>query len=209
MILALPRPMLVPTSFTEALEAEHSVAFVLDRGLKVHHVNSAWTRAAAESGYEMTSGLALIGTPYLDCVVGPLRDVLAGRFEQALAKRAGPSGLLIETECNTPDTARRLTTHVIPMTSPKPREPYRGLLLIHTIEPLGPLAERYPFASEPIEEWRNGQGLLLQCSGCRRCRDARNGSWKMNAAVVATRPPRISHSMCPTCIGAYYPELAT
>src|SRR3954468_23652689 len=58
------------------------------------------------------------------------------------------------------------------------------------------------------ERYRNGQGLILMCCGCRRTRRRAPGeeSWEWVPNFIERMPSRVSHGICPACRKHYYTE---
>ena len=58
-----------------------------------------------------------------------------------------------------------------------------------------------------LDRVRQLEGLLPICSGCRQIRDDQ-GSWRaLEHYLVARGAARFTHSICPTCVQALYPDL--
>src|SRR2546430_2408827 len=105
----------ISPSLLSALADEASVCFVLDDALRIRYANPAWRAwGDRDGGVEPRDPQVLVGRPYLDFVVGPLRGFLEGKLRAALRLRHGLRGLLLCSECNSPTHFRALTTHVVP-----------------------------------------------------------------------------------------------
>ncbi len=198
--------MVTAPPLIRAIDAEPAVAFVLDRSLAIVHVNPAWTDVAARDGVQVLEPPALIGRHYLDFVVGPVRRYLEEKFHQALLPSTGSRGLTLTSECNTPTLVRKLTTHVLPIRSSEQEDSTQRLILIQSLRVVGPLAERREMTEENPDLWRDRNGILLQCSCCRRAQDRRSGVWRTNSALITRGADRTSHGLCELCLEAYYPD---
>jgi hypothetical protein len=49
-----------------------------------------------------------------------------------------------------------------------------------------------------------GEGLIQQCSNCRRVRAVEGEVWDWVPAWVERPDPRISHGLCDVCVGFYW-----
>jgi hypothetical protein len=84
-----------------------------------------------------------------------------------------------------------------------------GFLVVNSL-----LIERAhdPLAAVPAqreEDYRDENGLLCQCSHCRRYRCMRVAErWDWIPAWVRRQPARTSHGLCRVCFDYYYPKHA-
>jgi GAF domain-containing protein len=61
---------------------------------------------------------------------------------------------------------------------------------------------------DALERVRKLEGLLPICSGCRQIRDE-NGAWRqLDHFLAATGKARFTHSICPVCVKALYPDFS-
>lgn len=188
--------MLVSEELAALLDAEEEVALVLDRQGVVRHLNAAWCAHAASAKCVLPRAQVL-STPYHQCVTGPLREVVEGCLAQAFADQS-KQGVFLYGECNTPEQRRALTTHFSRLESESGEQ---GLVLRHTLHPLGPLEED---AGEPLGSLRDALGWLLVCGCCRRARVPGSDRWLQRRALLERSFAQVSHGLCPLCAELYY-----
>ncbi len=180
----------------------------LDADGIIRYVNPAWSRHADEANAPESCRLeAVLHRRYLDFVVGALRPSLEVAIANLL-RGGGPSRpeMFIHSECNTPQWFRRLTTHLTQIGPAAGTASAQGLLLRHFLRVEGPLERRYELTDSPAEELQDANGVLTQCSCCRRVKVPGTEQWKMSLALFEPSPRMTSHGLCRSCLEAYYPE---
>lgn len=192
------------------LDADPNVCVALDADGFIQYVNPAWTRHADEANASPSCRLeAVLHRRYVDFVVGPLRPSLEAAIANVMRGGNGaPSRpeTFIHSECNTPQWLRHLTTHLTRIGPAEGTASAPGLLLRHFLRIEGPLERQYELTDAPAERFQDANGLLLQCSCCRRAKVPGTEQWKMSLALFEPSPLRISHGLCGSCLEAYYPE---
>ncbi|HET6436982.1 MAG TPA: hypothetical protein VFG59_02885 [Anaeromyxobacter sp.] len=182
------------TAAIHELAGRADAAVLLDLEGTILFANEAWDRfARTGAGF----GEAVVGAKLLDGVPGDLlRSVLRQLLERAAHKGGGPPATMT-SECNTPDVARLVITHVAPVLAGN--EPI-GLTLVQRVVRELPVAEVYPVVDGNAEGYRAGDGVLEQCSCCRRTRrPADPAEWDFVPALVAAPPDDTVFGYCPFC----------
>lgn len=205
---ALPGPYHEYLS-AETLEHENASIAVLDGEDRIVFVNETWERFAARNG----GGRSLrapdvVGSRWLDGIHGtPARAFFATLLAEAKARRGwgvDERGVIVRGECNSPEVSRDLVTRLAPIIDPATRRTI-GMLTLNEIVAERPIEERYPIARPDERRYRDGDGLLLQCCGCRRVRVRGDEDlWEFVPDWIATLRRDASHGMCRTCIELYY-----
>jgi hypothetical protein len=173
---------------------------VLDAQGTFLFVNEAWDRHAAENGGGRAClGETLIGTPWLDHIVGDdVRARHADLLRRALRSPGPkPRPVLQMAECNTPTTAGLLSTKLEPVFHNGEAVAIR---ISHTLVRERPIAEVYDVVHRPLEAYRGDEGRVAQCSCCRRVLDPREPDrWDLVPELVAAPPPGVVHALCGYC----------
>jgi hypothetical protein len=174
-----------------ALSAEPSTLVALDPSGAIAWTNPAWTRFALANGGSDVPSRFGVGTSYFEGIGGELR----GYFEDAFAScLVDNSPFEQDYECSSADTYRQHHLRVLPIKR-------SGLLLEHSLVVARPQERLAVRASDP--DYRDADGILHQCSNCRRTRSLA-GEWNWVPAWVAESPPRTSHGICKVCVGYYW-----
>jgi hypothetical protein len=206
MTISDSNPSAAPNGFIEhlqnfdplTLDDEGNVVYGLTADLRLAYFNPAWRRFARDNG-----GVALgddrygPGTPVLEAISGPLRDFYARAYARVLE-----TGEVWhhEYECSSPDTYRVFHQTVYPLRQ------RRGLVVVNSLAVSRP-HEREAHAVAPAGEYayRNAEGLITQCSHCRRVqRTDERPHWDWVPEWVSDMPPETSHGLCPLCFDYYY-----
>lgn len=197
---------MIRASLLAALEQESSICFVLDEQFTILHTNAAWTPSALRDHAAPINAHDLIGKPYLSHVEGPLSGTLEVRMRALTSpNHTARVATVVESECNTPQLFRRLSTHVMPVALTEEETGPHGVVVLQALRVVGPLQERYEFSDDSPELWRAGERFFKQCSCCRRGFDARRHEWRANPAIMVRSPPNTSHAICDSCLEIYYP----
>jgi hypothetical protein len=186
-----PFPDFLEPTFPEddLQRAEASIAVIEPQG-NILWVNRFWRRFAEENG----GGPWRLGKgSYFDGIAAPLRDYYRCVFENVLATGEAFDQ---EYECSSPREARHYHLRVLPIDK-------RALLLEHgavAVNPHGP--DR--MARAETDYAVSPGGTILQCSNCRRVQRPGTRAWDWVPALVASLHPRVSHGICPSCVGFYW-----
>jgi hypothetical protein len=185
-------------SFDQAtLDADGAVVYAMDAQLRLSYFNPAWRRFAADNG-----GTRLLlrygpGTPVLDAIAGPLRAFYARAFAGVLETgRAWHH----DYECSSAEVYRVFHQTVYPLAGG------RGLVVVNSLRVDSPMALEGRRSAAPEDRaYRDDDGLITQCSHCRRVQRPRSRDlWDWVPAWVADMPGDVSHGLCPFCYDFYY-----
>ena len=168
-----------------ALEQRESSIAVLDPAGKILWVNPSWQRNAAPDGlvpsFDETSSVYYGGVP------PRLRDFYASVFGHALA-----TGQVFDQIYGSSSSTARRVMHcrVLPIDR-------KGMLVEHS------RVIDVDSGSLTDEAWDRkyviNEGILLQCSYCRRVRGPTAHSWDWMSPWAARSTVRSSHVICPLC----------
>lgn len=190
----------VPISL-EALEAEPWPAYVLDRSGQIVAVNAAWDRVAVETNGPVAA--AVLGTRWIDHIHGAeLRAWYEDLFARVLQRGVGESH---RCDCNTPERYRLFSSRFEPLRRRRSDEP-AGVLVLASMLEEAPIGERYRIGTPDETRYRSSDGLVHQCSGCRRVRVAGASPrvWEFVPEYVATPRLDVSHGLCALCREIHY-----
>ena len=179
-------------------DADPDVIFCVDADLRITSCNAAWDRFAVANGAPELCRPAPIGHSLFDYIAGPQGAYYEQAYRHVLTQ-AEPWEHLYE--CSSPDLYRQFRMRVLPLAR------QAGLMVINSIE-----AEyahnRIAFAPAK-EQYRNTNGLIMMCAGCRRTRRNSPGEaiWDWIPQFVERMPEEVSHGFCSFCLKQYYPFL--
>jgi PAS domain-containing protein len=189
----------------DTLDAEPWPACVLDRSGDIVRVNDAWDRVAAETQGPL--GAEVLGTRWSAYIRGEeLRAWYEAVLDRVLTRGVGESH---RCDCNTPDRFRLFSSRFEPLRKHRSTERVGVLVLTSMLEE-APIGERYKIG--PLDERRylTPDGLVFQCSGCRRVRVAGPppSVWELVPEYVAKPRQDVSHGLCRLCRELYYGMIA-
>lgn len=151
----------------EALEAEPWPAFALDRRARIVSVNGAWDRVATQTNGPVAA--EVLETCWRDHIAGAeLRAWYQQVFARVLQLGVGESH---RGDCNTPDRYRLFSSCFEPLRSRRTGD-RAGVLVLTTLLVEAPIDEIYPIDRPDELRYLCPDGLIRQCSGCRRARIA-------------------------------------
>jgi hypothetical protein len=174
------------------LDDAPSVLVALDSKGTILWVNKAWrqrARAYGEAAFLQRFGP---GHSYFEGISEPLRSFYSSVLQNALLTG---EPFEQEYECSSPDTFRMNHLRVLPFGAD-------GFLLVHSIVVERPHEREEAAAVE--RAYRNEDGLIVQCSNCRRVRRRDTAVWDWVRAWARASPPHTSHGICKPCIGYYW-----
>lgn len=187
-----------------ALDDHAGAVFGLWADFRLAYVNAAWYRFAAENaGEPAISQRWSLGSVFMEAVPADLQPYY--RYLFALANTRGrrvTAPLCHEYECSSPDTYRRFAMQVYTL------DDFRGFLVVNSLRLEHPHALDDAVAAPRAEDYQDDNGLVCQCSHCRRYR--RRGlpeRWDWVPAWVRRQPARTSHGLCRICFDYYYPKV--
>jgi len=196
-------------ALAEVLDEESGSACLLDPGGSILWVNRAWDRfAAANDGAPQALGASVVGTPFLDHIAGSeVQTYCAAALAHAKRLVDPPplGGVVLVGECNSDRLARLMTSRFTPVFTPSGE--LAGLSAVYTMLREAPISESYPPVARDAGRYRAANGLIRQCSCCRRVRDpGEPNAWDLVPALVVSRHPDVSHGICPVCVELHYPS---
>lgn len=185
----------------EALEAERWPAYFLDPDGRIVYVNHAWDRVAC--GAKGPLAVEVVGRRWTDYITGDeLRSWYECVFARVIESGTGESH---KCDCNTPERFRLFSSRFEPLRPRSPSEPVGVLVLASMLEE-APIGERYRIGPPDVRRYLSSEGLLVQCSGCRRVRVTgdRPHDWELVPEYLVTPRRDVSHGICRLCRDIYY-----
>jgi hypothetical protein len=189
------RPLLADFDAGDLERAETTV-FGLWPDFTLAYMNAAWFRfAAANRGEPAISRDWNLGRCVLDAIPAPLRDFYETNYRRCLQERRPWEHTY---ECSSDDVYRTFHMTVFPLHNSA------GLLLINSVRIETPLEPEVSTLN--TTHYTNKHGLIMQCCHCRRFRQVeRESTWHWVARWIKAIPQNVSHGICATCAGYYYP----
>lgn len=162
-------------------ESEASIAILRPDGV-VAWVNPAWERFATANGGPSPDVVRF----YYDGITEPLRSF----YREVFARAAATNEVFEEIyDCSTPDQRRVFRCRALPVDG--------ALVVEHSIVVDDSLDASV--VAELFDRYAAADGVLLQCSHCRRIRGASPNAWSWMSAWAARPHPSTSHVICPLC----------
>lgn len=179
------------------LEAQSGAIYGLWPDLRLAYLNPAWFRFATENQGEPHISQAWgLGADLSAALPWPLRQWYRDGYAECLRRHRSWS---LEYECSSAELYRRFHQVVYPLG----RE--EGLLIVNSLVLEVPHDGETRPCCEPLEKaYLDGDGLLHQCSHCRRVR--RQGlaeHWDFVPQWIRQPLSNTSHTLCPACSGYY------
>lgn len=177
------------------LESAGGTVYGLWPDLRLAYMNAAWSRFAAENGGEPAIAQHWgLGRCILEAISEPLRPFFMQNYSRCLEEGRPWEHIY---QCSSAEYYREYHMTVFPLGG---RE---GLLVVNSLRVETP----HPSVALPalVERYRTADGIVCQCSHCRRTRRIDNPSvWDWVAQWVKQSPPETSHGICPECLGFHY-----
>lgn len=180
----------------EALEADRASIVVLDGVGTIVWGNQAWFRFFEDNAEGGDPASVQVGAIYVDAIHGTLGEFYAGVFD-GCRKTGRPFEQ--DYECSSATAQRFYRLRVLPVG--------RFVIIAHHVRVIAPR----PWTSGvPVDlsRYAGVEGILVQCSNCRRVRTVVEPTWEWVPEVVARPPDRVSHGLCDLCEGYYFGALA-
>lgn len=182
----------------EQLERHSGAVFGLSRGLQLAYLNPAWFAFARDNGGPGIVDEWGLGAHVLDAISGPARLLYEREYRRCLE-----SGTTWQQdyECSTPERYRTFHMDVFPLRDGE------GLLVVNSPVVDRPHGESREPAPPDEGLYTDADGLIVQCSFCRRVRRA-DGSeqWDWVPEWVADRPETITGGLCLPCYRVRFGE---
>jgi hypothetical protein len=175
----------------EALDREKSPITLIRPTGTILWFNQAWSQAAIDSGAESVLTRFPVGSSYFEGISGDLRGFFQVQFSHCIRTH---EPFFQEYECSTPTCFRLFELRALPIEA-------EALLLEHS--KLASSAMTRPAGPPNEEDYRFPNGLIYQCSNCRRTKTL-NDRWVWVTEWVSRPPARTSHGICKVCVGYYW-----
>jgi hypothetical protein len=193
-----PEPLLpLPAGFDTRFDAESLARqalplIAIDAAGTMLWRNPAWRRFAEQNDGAQVLARHPLGSSYFAGIGGELRTF----FEDTFAEARGSQNVFeLEYECSSPEVLRLMRLRALPVGA-------HGLLLEHSRVLEMPMNRVEREAVESL--YVTHQGVIVQCSNCRRVRRTDDGAWDWVASWVRSPHPGISHGLCDVCVGFYW-----
>ena len=179
----------------DSIRNSQDTTYVLDSDFKLRAYNQAWVDFAHENGGKELLTQFPLGSSILEAFPEVLLPFYRSAYEKSLKNR---TMFEHDYECSSPDLYRYFHQTVYPLNKAA------GLIVTHhKVEEM-----RHP---GPTEEFNakivNGDGIITQCSHCRKIRvPTDHFTWLWVPALVRTPGKNTSHTLCPRCLDFYYPD---
>ena len=172
------------------------IIYLLSPDFELIAYNQGWVNFALRNDGEKLLDDWQSGDSVLTAMPESLAEQTRARYRKVLAEQRPDS---FEYECSSPEVRREFMEVVYPLSGG------RGLLLTHSLV----FAVREDAAVSPdLAPYRNTDGLLVQCSHCRRVsrQDGVRGWDWLPGLALSSAAGDISHTFCPYCLDHYYPS---
>jgi hypothetical protein len=178
----------------DSLERDPATICALGRDLRITYVNPSWRAFAQANGLAWGTGRSTVGLPILEVVPGVLRSFHEGLFARV---RAEERPVEHSYECSSPTLFRHFRMRIFPCEA-------GGMIMAHSLVIEVPHSATPSPALERV--YRDDNGIIVQCSHCRRFRRADGSAqWDWVPEYVARSPENCSHGICRMCAPYYYP----
>ena len=193
-VVTPPIPLAVSRRYDRAmLEADRAPIVILDEAHVIVWANPAWFRFFEDNGGRDLA-LVQLGASYLAGIQGKLRE-----FYKLVFETCRESGLPFEQdyECSSATEQRFYRLRALPVEN-------RDLVVSHQLRSVSARPDA-PEATPDFARYVSPEGIVVQCSNCRRLRTVEEEpTWEWVAEAVRAPPRRVSHGICHLCEGHYY-----
>jgi hypothetical protein len=155
-------PELTPFD-AHAMEGDDATICALDDGLRITYVNSAWREFARANGAPPNVATGAVGLALLAACPPDIRPFYEELFRRA---RAASAPVEHSYECSSPATFRRCRMRIF-------RCDTDAFVVAHSLSQAMPHHRAESPATE--QTYRNDDGIISQCTNCRRVRRAQPG----------------------------------
>lgn len=175
----------------ETLSDERTTVYGLWPDFRLAFVNSGWRKFSSENGGDpQIPSQWQIGRSVMEAIRQPLQEFFHEQFARCLAENRPWDHLY---ECSTPDLYRLFHMRVVPLGKSE------GLLAVHS-----PRYEQNLKTVVIEDHYRQLNGLVIQCSYCRRVRPKeKENEWHWVSDWGRRSPPQTSHGCCHLCRAIY------
>jgi len=179
--------------WSEHLEKDPAIIYVLDQDLRIIYCNETWDRFAEENGGGNLLRPRALGLSVIDLTPSPLKEFFEKAYREALS-----TGQVWQHryDCSSPELFRQYHMRVYP------NQETAQLVVVHSLVVEGPHSEKKRETHTPDKEIYAGQdGIVTICCECRRtCRAGQASVWDWVPAYIERPPERISHGICDVCL---------
>jgi hypothetical protein len=181
----------------EKLDASEDTIYAIRNDLTLVYVNRGWSLFAAHNGGEPEISTRWpMGQSIQNAIPDILRPFFSEHFSRCLETRCPWHH---QYQCSSPETYREFMMTTYPLGD------RNGLLIVNSLLKQTP---HNRISHLPLEdEYRNKDGIIIQCVHCRRVQRGDNElSWDWIPDWLSTFPENTSHGLCDPCYGFYYPK---
>ncbi len=177
-----------------SLDVESATVYGVTEDLRLAYTNPAWHTFARANGARCNDKSMNVGSPIMDVTPAPLRPAYQRLFDRARATRVVAEH---DYECSSATLFRSFRMDVHPCDS-------GAFVVVNILLRTSEHAE--PSMNAVDANYRTADGLIVQCSHCRRVRrEGSPSSWDWVRRYVASPPDGISHGICGVCLDSHYP----
>ena len=174
------------------LDRDPSVIYGLLPDGTLGYYNQAWASFAVSNGLPDIESIWPLGSQVSDAIPWSLRPFYEMLWETA--KRRGVP-VTHEYECSSPNQVRRYIMRVLPLAED-------AVLIVNALRLAEERGETHLEGVVPESYVRNG--VIMQCSHCRRVRRSESEDWDFVADYVARPRANVSHGLCRPCLQYHY-----
>lgn len=190
------RPLIA--TYTRALNTSKVVCAVgLWKDLRIAYLSPGWFEFARANDGEMSVSQRWgVGDELLSGISGPLQSFFEDGYRRCLAERRPWEH---SYECSSAEKYRYFHMISYPLVGGK------GILTVHSARIERPFEVELAPITDNFNNYLSENGLLYQCSYCRRMR--RNDcseAWDRVTEWVQRAPANTSHVICDACFSFYY-----
>jgi len=178
-------------TFFESVSGGDS-ACALTTELRIIAVSPGWTQFALQNGGRDVLVRWGAGAEITSAIPEPLLSHYRAVFERVWTTRQPWD---CDYECSSAEIYRLFRMRIYPLVD--------GFGIVHALRIEEP---RHGGRHAPGEAYLE-HGLIAMCSYCRKVRHRPTSRWDWVPAYVSSRPPNISHGMCPSCAAHYWGDV--
>lgn len=189
---AMPHRYILRYFNLEALDQDKAQIALIEPCGIILWVNHSWEEFAVRNGGATVIARFPVGSSYFDGIGGELKGFYQGRFTRCVDTGEPFSQ---DYECSSVAELRLYRMRALPIESSS------ALLLEHSLLASQPIQHQPSTPDEAL--YRHPNGLLYQCSNCRRTKTLA-GEWVWIPEWVSRSPEKTSHGICKVCMGFYW-----
>lgn len=177
------------------INESQDVIYIIDAKFILKAYNKAWVNFARSNKGEDVLIKYPIGSMILDAFQGPFKSYFTKKYNDSLEFN---KHFEHNYKCPTAEGDRVFRQFAYPLKGSI------GLVISNH------LVLEKPHMEEPQEftkQFVDDDGLIHQCSNCRKIKDPAKGAWLWVPSLLADPFPETSHGICPQCLDYFYPEI--